>query len=318
MNFKQDNIICRMYKEGDEQGIVKLFNTTFSREMTLKEWEWKYKGQGNKRVCSVVLEGRENGIVGHYGGIPLRMIYDGKEVTGIEAVDTMIHPKYRSFTRFRDMYNLFMKELISDSKIFFGFSPERVIKLAVDRLGIYEKVETVLEAIKDVKFHNNPTRFLYSLHPIGFDDERIDALWDNAKHQIKLAIIRDRRYIKWRYKDNPLFNYEIWGLRKRWLEQLLAVAVLKREQDKLLIMDLIYKEGLLPVLLTKVENLSVSLGISTMSLWAPKPIRNLLKTLGFEIVPTATTLPRSAHPLTLSKEEIREKFFYTMGDTDYL
>lgn len=312
------NIICRMYKGGDEHGIVKLFNSVFSREMTLREWEWKYKGQGNKRVCSVVLEDRETGIIGHYGGLPLRMIYDGEEVIGIEAVDTMIHPRYRSYVRLKDMYNLFMEELIKDSKIFFGFSPERIIKLAVDRLGIYERVENIFEANRDVRFHNVPARFLYSLLPIDFDDERIDDLWDKTKHQFRLAVIKDRRYLKWRYKDNPLFTYEIWGLKKRWSGQLQAIAVLKREQDKILIMDLIFKNDMLPILLTKIENLSFSIGIKKVSLWAPKPIRNLLETLGFEIVPTATTLPRSTHPLTLSKDEISEKFFYTAGDTDYL
>ncbi len=315
---ESENIVCRMYEEGDEHGIVKLFNSVFSREMTLREWEWKYRAHGNKRICSVVLEDKGTGIIGHYGGLPLRMIYDGEEVIGIEAVDTMIHQRYRSYVRFKDMYNLFMDELIKDSKIFFGFSPERVIKLAVDRLGIYEKVENIFEANTDVRFHNVPARFLYSLLPIDFDDERIDDLWDNAKHQFRLAVIKDRRYLKWRYRDNPLFTYEIWGLKKRWSGQIQAIAVLKREKDKMLIMDLIFKNGLLPILLTKVENLCSALGMTKVSLWAPKQIRNLLRNHGFEIVPTATTLPRSTHPLTLSKDEISEKFFYTMGDTDYL
>ncbi len=318
MRYKQKKIICRMYKEGDEQGIIELFNYVFGREMTLKEWQWKYRGQGNEKVCSVVLEDKENGIVGHYGGLPLKMIYDGTEVTGIQAVDTMVHPRYRSYVRFKEMYNLFMDELIKDSKIFFGFSHERHIKLAVDRIGIYERVETVREAIKDVEFHNNPLRFLYSLHPINFEDERIDELWDIAKYQFRLAIVRNRRYLKWRYRDNPLFSYEIWGLRKRWSKKLLAVAVLRRDEGNMLIMDLIYRNGMLPILLTKVENLSHSLGMSKVFLWAPKQIHDVLRNQGFTIKPTATTLPRSTHPQTLSKEEIMEKFFYTMGDTDYL
>ncbi len=314
------SITIRTFEDGDEHGVVRLFRDVFGREMTLKEWNWKYRGQGNGIVPSIVMEDDGTGIVGHYGGILLRMVRDGLEIKGASNCDVMIHPKFRSFIRLKKMHNLCIDELVKASVfMIYGFPTEDTLMIPADKLRLYERIEAVQEAVKDVMFGNSPFRFLYELLPLAFDDIRIDRLWDEAKDQFRLAVIRDRKYLSWRYGENPLFSYEIWGLKKRWSGDLLAVAVIKKERsEKLLIMDMVFKKDMLPVLLAKVENMAYSEGKKKLSLWAPRQIRDILWDRGFSFLTTGTTLPRAMHPLTLSKNEVSENFFYTMGDTDYL
>jgi hypothetical protein len=317
---KTRDIVCRMYAEGDEYGIVELFNNCFERKMTLEEWKWKYKGRGDLKIYSIVLEDKEEGIVGHYGVTPLRMILNGKMIKGVSAADTMIHPKFRSFVRFKNMVRLIMEEMVRDSIVmFYGFSPRQVVRLSVDRLGIYESVENIYEAAKSVRFNSGAARYLYKLSPVSFDDDRIDKLWEDSRDQFRLAIIRDRAFFKWRCGENPLFRYEAWGFTRRWSKKLMGLAVLRRQQtDKVLVTDLVFQRGLLPALLTKVENLAVSAGAKNLSLWLPQQFHDLLRARGFTLADSGATMVKPTHPLAITKDEIREKFFYTMGDTDFL
>jgi hypothetical protein len=310
----------RFYREGDEEGIVRLFSGVFARKMTLEEWRWKYTGQGNAKVYSAVIEDAAEGIVGHYGGIPLRMLRKGEQTTGVSTCDVMIHPRFRSFVRLKKLHNFFTDNHVKDSLyMLYGFPTEQTLMIPADKLHLYERIEVVQEGKKDATFHGGPDRFLYKLFPIDYDDLRIDDLWDNINGRFGLVVIRDRSFFRWRYRDNPLFTYELWGLRKRWEQKLLGLAVVKREGDgSMRIMDLLSRDGMLPVLLRKVGNMACSAGVKQLVLWAPGRIRRVLTDEGYALVKTGTTLPRSTHPLSIKKEEILSSFFYSAGDTDYL
>ncbi len=313
-------LVIRMFQDGDEHGITTLFKEVFGREMTLDEWNWKYRGQGNLRVCSAVIELLGEGIVGHYGGIPFRMTRDGVKIKGISACDVMVRKKFRSFARLKKIHTLFVDELYKDSFImFYGFPNERNLLLPSEKLQLYERIETVYDVVKNTAFNNNMSRFIYKLFPMSFDDERINRLWNETGHEFRLSIIRDRAYLKWRYEKNPLFRYELWGLRKRWSKKLDGLAVVRGDgSEKLFIMDMVFSKKVFLPLLSKVENLACSLGIAKLSFWVPQRFHQLLLENQFSLVPFGATLPRSTHPLTIRKEEIAEKFFYTMGDTDFL
>jgi hypothetical protein len=42
-------------------------------------------------------------------------------------------------------------------------------------------------------------------------DDRVDALWGRARRPNKAMIIRDQRYLKWRYRDRPDAEYLMYG-----------------------------------------------------------------------------------------------------------
>ena len=310
----------RAHKEGDEHGIIKLRREVTGRAMSLDEWHWKFKGQGNEKVYAFVMEEKTHGVVGHWGGIPLRMIHDGREIRGVAGCNVMIHPAFRSFVRFKKLHTLFVDELIRDSVTFiYGFPTEKTFMLPAEKLGMWERIESVHEFTKEVRFHNVPERFLYRLLPLDFNDGRINALWNDVEAEFRLSIIRDAAYLLWRYAKNPLFTYQIWGLRRRWSGTLTALIVLKRlESGNLDIVDMVFRKGMLPILLSKIENLAFRMSANRLRLIMPQTFIRSLRRSGFSSKPSDATIAKPNDPRLVKRDEAVEKFYYTMGDTDYM
>ncbi len=309
----------RLYKQGDEIGITRLFKEVFGRDMSLEEWRWKYTGRGSGKVYSAVAVSESDGIVAHYGGMPHRMIYQGRKIYGLAIGDVMVHSRYRGFKLFREVASLVPEEAVKDGIILgYGFPNERALRLP-EKLGLYEKIEDVCEANKEARFWNAPTRYVYKLLPLSYEDGRIDTLWEREKNNHGLSVVRDRDYLRWRYERHPFFTYELWGLRKRWSSRLCGFAVLRREDERVLITDFVCPLSLMEALFQKIENtVYTAAGKKRLVLWHPEYLKQKMALMGFSVGFAGTSIPRTTHERTLKKDDIRGNFFYTMGDTDFL
>ena len=308
----------RLYEKGDEVGVVRLFEEVFGRAMSLQEWAWKYRGEGERAVYSTIAKTASGEIVGHYGLMVQRVIHRGREISGVSVGDVMTHPKYRGIRLFRDLATIGIVEAVRNGIVLaYGFPNERALRLP-EKLGLYEKVEDVFEAEKDVQFHNNLGRYLHRFFPLGYDDDRIDALWDRLRGRFHLALIRDGRYLRWRYQKHPFFSYELWGLKKRWEVGLSGLAVLRRDNDRMLLIDFICPLELLGTLFQKTENYVYTAGMKRLVFWLPDYLRERTVRAGFSVHSAGTSIPRSTVEGYMKKVEMKGEFFYTMGDTDFL
>jgi len=310
----------RLYRADDEIGITNLFHEVFGRKMSLEEWQWKYAYGGNRKVYSSVAVNERDVIIAHYGGMVHHMIYQGREVFGLAIGDVMIHPKYRGPKLFKEIASLVPEEAVRDGIILgYGFPNDRAFRLP-EKLGLYEKIEDVCEANKEATFWNNMSRYVYKLFPLSYDDGRIDILWDEVKVKHVLSVIRDQDYLRWRYQRHPLFSYELWGLRKRWSSKLCGFAVLRRddEKERVLIMDFVCPANEMEALFQKIENAVCVAGGKRLTLWHPEYMKQKMPMMGFSVRYAGTSIPRTTHERTLRKYEMAGKFFYTMGDTDFL
>jgi hypothetical protein len=307
----------RLYKPGDETGIRTLFNKVFEREMSSREWEWKYIDSNPSKVYSIVAEDDKGDIVGHYGSVCVSMVYEGKPVRGLAICDVMIHPKFRGIRALKTLSALIPAEAIKDN-IFvgYGFPNLNTLLRPALMLDLYEKVEDVLQGTKDAEFHNNIFRYLYKFFPLDYSDERIDLLWDSCKTGFPLAVIRNRKYLAWRYRNHPFLHYELWGMKKRLGNKLLGIAVLSKDKDMYYLMDFLSPENVMDVLFKKVENYVFSAGGGTLVLWYPPFLRSKITSMGFSTSNAPTAIPCTTHRGALKKNEIKNRFFYTMGDTD--
>ena len=317
--MSEKNISVRLYREGDENEIVRLFGKVFDREMTIGEWRWKYLGRENRRVYSSIVVNDETGEVSaHYGGVLHRMVNRGKDIYGLSIGDVMVHPKFRGLRLFKRVASLLPEAAAEDGIIMgYGFPNERAMRLP-EKLGLYEKVEELKEGLKDAEFHKGIDRYLYKLFPLQYSDERIDRLWKSVREDYTLFVVRDRRYLVWRYKNHPLFTYELWGLKSRAGSELKGLAVMKREGEQILIIDFICPGKVLGTLLRKMENYAYVSGVKTLKLWAPPFLEDKLRAFGFSVRNAAISIPRTTHEKFLKKDDIEGSFFYTMGDTDFL
>ncbi|MBU0754142.1 MAG: GNAT family N-acetyltransferase, partial [Planctomycetes bacterium] len=70
------NWTVRPYEPGDEEGILKLFNTVFSEvnpkfeHRTMEEWYWQFRDSplGNQTTVAVAEDGE---VIGQYTSIPM-------------------------------------------------------------------------------------------------------------------------------------------------------------------------------------------------------------------------------------------------------
>jgi hypothetical protein len=86
----------------------------------------------------------------------------------------------------------------------------------------------------------------------------------------------------------------------------------------MLIIDFIAPNTMFSALFQKIENYSYRCGKKRLALWFPEYLKNSLTNLGFSVNPSGTCIPRTTHEKTLSRDEMKGIFFYTMGDTDFL
>ncbi|MGE5238952.1 MAG: GNAT family N-acetyltransferase [Chloroflexota bacterium] len=314
-----EGVSVRLYREGDECGIVSLFGQVFGREMSLEEWRWKYRMSYPEKVYSAVAVDDRKGIVGHYGAVCMSMVNDGIDTRGLTICDVAIHPKFRGRGLLKTLADPVPREAVKDGiRLGYGF-PNRwsLLKPAIS-LGIYEKVEDVIEGTRATKFHNTPVRYLYRVFPLDYTDARIDLLWESCRRRIGLAVVRDRRYLAWRYRDHPSLRSELWGMTLRAGSRLAGLAVLRREGDRMLLVDFLCPREALKSLLTKIDNYARSVGASSLILWVPPFMKNAIAECGFETRQAETAVPRTTLEGTMTRDEIAGRFFYTMGDTDFL
>jgi glycosyltransferase involved in cell wall biosynthesis len=312
-------IEIRFYRPGDEAGIVRLFQVAFNKEMTLQHWRWKYQGQGNPRTYAAVAVDDREEIVAHYGGVPLHMVHQGRPIKGLAICDIMVHPQFRGIFLKEGLFQRVAEAIPSAAVqegfvVGYGFPQIRAVKIG-EAQGFYERVEEVVEASRPVRFHQTSTRFLYELFPIEWTDERLDAFWDRVGPTLDLAVVRDRAHLAWRYNRHPLHSYQIWGFRRRWSRRLAGWAVVRDMGETLCVMDLLFKDSPLP-LLDKLDNMAVTAGKPSLTLWLPPRYHGVLEAHGFTLKPTGIVIPRTTHPGTLPKEEMQGKFYYTLGDFD--
>lgn len=312
-------VSVRMYRDGDEHQIVRLFAKVFEREMTLSEWRWKYLGGGKGRVySSLAIDDGTGEVTAHYGGVLHRMAFRGEEMYGLAIGDVMVHPGFRGLRLFKRVAALLPRVSSEDGiRMGYGFPNDRAMLLP-EKLGLYERVEELREAVKKAEFQSSPDRYLYKLFPLEYSDERIDALWEASGGCHELSVIRDRRYLAWRYRDNPLFSYELWGLKRRAGRILKGLAVLRKKNQEVMIMDYVCQKDDMRILFKKLENAVCTSSGKSLKLWAPPFLERQLERLGFAVRNASICVPRTTHESFLRKQEIAGNFFYTMGDTDFL
>jgi len=309
----------RLYRPGDEAGITRLFREVYGREMSLDEWRWKYRESYPKKIYAAVAVNEEGCIIGHYGSVCLPFIYQGRPARGLAICDVMIQPKYRGIGTLKRLSSLVPAEAVKDGIILgYGFPNRMTLLKPALSLGIYEKIEDVLEANKTVSFDNGLARYMFRFFPLDFSDERTDHLWQACRMNFPLAVVRDRSYLLWRYAHHKLFRYELWGLARRLGRDLKGLAVLRREEHRVLIVDFLFRPGFMGPLFRKIENSLYHSGGENMTLWTSPSLEKKLVAYGFSTGPGETSIPRTTHEPTLTKAEIEGKFFYTMGDTDFL
>ena len=87
--------MLRLYREGDEAGILELFREVSGRTRSLAHWQWKYRDNPAGSILPALAEDEDGRIVGHYVTIPAWARMDGKPCQVIQVIDAMVAASQR-------------------------------------------------------------------------------------------------------------------------------------------------------------------------------------------------------------------------------
>ncbi len=230
----------RPYEPGDERQIVALFERVFGRPMSEAHWRWKV-GSQPAPVANVWLIVRDGQVLAQYACVPTGFWLDGWEALVMVGVDAMVDPAWRrrglwtalvrhAQAAWAEAGIAFVLGLPNENwgrrhhargwESLFGLRwhvrPLQPVRLALRRLRARRPIALGPVAAAWNGFWN---RRLAS--PAGIElvsvtqaDEAFDALWRAARPDLAFAVVRDRRWVQWRFLDAPDSDYALFLARR--------------------------------------------------------------------------------------------------------
>ena len=227
------------YVPGDEERIIRAFEQTFSRPMGRTEsrahWRWEYLDNPEKPLAIKLAWDRDT-LVGHYAVSPVRMSLDGTPLPACLSLDTLTHRDYRLQGVFSRTARALYDDVTARGLAFvYGF-PNRESNPGMTRVlgwttrpapvwlrphDVSEVVGTLLGSRRLARLAGSAgaacSRGALALsrrgrgvevreeHAFG---EWADDLWQRICGQHRLWLVRDRKYLSWRYA-RPESTYRV-------------------------------------------------------------------------------------------------------------
>jgi len=237
-----DAVTYRQFQLSDQDKIFKLTKLVWGdsvpeKDVWTKGWQWLHLL--NPAGKSIIEISEKNGlIVGQYPLI-LHVIKVGPQiVTGSQIVDTMTHPDERKSGISSKLGELVLNELSDRGiSIAIGFPNQKAYPFHMKRgwtdIGPFNAMlkpvnaKHILKeynlkglfliisanAIKFIKILLIPDRELstsFTIREIFRFDERVTKMWESLSNQYQIAIVRNDKYLNWRYIDNPTMKYSVY------------------------------------------------------------------------------------------------------------
>jgi GNAT superfamily N-acetyltransferase len=346
----------RPFGESDDEKVAALYESVHEgRAFNAPEWRWQF-GEAVSDGGFIWVADDAGTLAGQYATVPVRMQVGKGTVRTALSLDTMTHPRYRKQGIFIALAKAVYEEIRSkDVKLVYGFPNENSIHgflkhldffvledipalmrpLDASRLigkkirsGILSKVlGTPVQAVFDLIFAGRKRgEGIRVESPPAFPEE-VDNLFARLSGSFTNLVVRDHRYLRWRYDLNPRHSYERFlGYRDGVLAGYCVCSVTERDGLTIgLIVDLLAPprdHELVGLLVRKAYERFRTLGVSAAAcmLTSRSPFAGMLKRLGF-LFP----LRRFPYILRLNTDDVDPKairnvanWHITFGDGDFV
>jgi len=212
-----------------------------------KWWDWKYKeNPANKNEPKIWISEYDGEIVGCDAFIPIKMKIKNKIYNIVQNVDLMVHPNFRRQGMFLSLANKSFSSLKQNNQaIAYGF-PNRYAYGGHMKYGWFDVslLKNGIKPIKTDKFiekhlsNNNKknqsfSKKIYinlvkkviktifkekktkktdniSISQVFSFDEDIDSFWKKISDNYNIIVVRDKKYLNWRYVNVPDKKYIIY------------------------------------------------------------------------------------------------------------
>jgi len=210
-------ITFRLYQPGDEGPILETFNRTFAEawdegyvDRTLAEWEWEFLGNpaGHRILLGVAEDGR---VACQYAAVPIR-VWAGRELSFFHAVDSMVHPEFRTGLRKRGLFLEVAERFFEEfggkvDDLGFGYPVRPAWRIGERFLG-YRLIRSLDYLLRPVA-EPLEDRAGIQVKEVERFSPALDAFELGLRDRFACMTIKDRRYLDWRYADCPGHEYHV-------------------------------------------------------------------------------------------------------------
>jgi len=301
--------------------IRELFFAVFRAEMSEAHWRWKY--DGGRGLGVVVLKGDK--LVAFFGGTERRVLFDGKPLVAMQCGDSMVAESYRGILTRKGPFYLsvtaFLGKYVGTGLPYllsYGFPNARAMRLA-QLLKLYDDVGSMLEI--DWRPQHSER---YRVINFDFDDpthqQLADELWTRMAAEFggRAIGIRDFAYLKQRFYDNPSlqYDYHLVHLSSNW--QVLGLSITRRTEDGLLLVDMVGQKDNLEHLINFSRHRASELACNKLYGWLTEIDASLIAGTDPVVEKDPLRLPLGVYSPGLTADDVRDKWFFLCGDSDFL
>jgi len=244
-----NDIKMRLYNVGDEDKIVNLLKLVFNNWphfdlscSPIDHWKWKYAKRPNQYI-NIYLAEHNSLIVGNESRIPLQAKVGKKILYCEQRGDLSVHPDYRGKGIFKKMHTA-TNDSSQKAGVMFSYAIEGnpiVIKYLEKRgvptlnkkvknlfwinnykkfLEKYDKKNIRLHSfgiflyklwnkIRYILFINNTVEETWVINNLQNFDDRFDDFWKMISKNYDYILVRNSKYLNWRYCDPRAGTYNI-------------------------------------------------------------------------------------------------------------
>ncbi|MBZ0111235.1 MAG: GNAT family N-acetyltransferase [Thermoanaerobaculia bacterium] len=315
------------YREGDETGILELFQRSFHHTRSVERWAWAYRDNPWSGHNISVARTADGKLAAHYAGYGMPFWYQGRTFTALQIGDTMTDPEFRGVGRgttglmARTVRHFFSRYRNTGFGFFYGFNTGPIQRFSRWFIGGME-VEPVHyrrrngEALTSI-------RSRYRIRRVNAFDSRsrtqFDRFFSRAAPAYGYLVRRDGEYVDWRYLRCPDVDYQLYAA-YRW-GRLVGWSVFRSGSECLVWGDALFAprhHSAASDILAQVQNDNPTYADQGIEAWFPaRPSwwHEQLRALGFEDLPNPSKLGFMILP-DAETEAPLEHLYYSMGDGD--
>ena len=310
--------VFRMYREGDEVAINRVFEEASDSVRSLDEWSWLYPPEVDGRVIVVAETGGE--VVAHCAGIPLRVAVDGRKLAATRIAEHLsLAPGDEIAERVAES---FFETFAFSGRFPLIFACRRSPNDAVPPGFDGRPTRELMAFTRDRGPRSKVRRLWYRAEPARDWEPRLDSLWRRVRQDYPVAVVRDAEGALRRFAGHPMVRYQRFLIFTRFSSQAVGFVVFRCDGRRCRWVDLLWDHahpGALELAAHISARLVRQLDCTGEELWlaGDEETRSRLESLGFHAVeeqPVATVAIRSFDP-ELDTTQVAERLYLTMADT---
>jgi hypothetical protein len=321
----------RAYQQGDEEQILALFRRVFRQPRTMAHWRWKFGGNPAGRQISLAVS-EDGGIVGQFAGLPAAAVMPGASFVLSQGIDHMVDPEFQKRGVFAALTRHFIAHHLPPAEDVVFYSYPLAHKHSIDqRISSTELVHGVhvLRFALDRRERwrpgaNGAPSWRHRVRRVQRFTTAVDRLWRSLQGEVGVSIVRDARYLNWRYADCPDTEYALLQVESRLGGRVLGIAVLRFgwfEEPIAPLLELLVPAGderVLRLLLGACHDLARVRGLRSVDTWIPAatPLHPALLALDYVVEETPFLLTQIVEPEPRRAAALRQRWSYSMGDSD--